>query len=192
MMRLLTAFVFLIAIVLPILAVATDFEIKGTVLGVSEEYACGTLPIAKHQEVLDAVGDTGVVFPASMCEVPFTTVAGIKPTSAARLLFWKGRLIRMLLDFDNLDAKAFASLRMTLIGAYGKPTTKNVTPIFRVDIWRSGTQTLQLERTVEFPTNASVSLTDETGFAAYERVGAVANKAVDEIVKKQRLNDLRH
>lgn len=190
MNRVLSALLLFAAHLLSSTAIAADFQFKGRALGSDEEHACGQSTITKHQETLDATGVTGIEFPASGCGVTLDTVAGIKPSGPARLLFWKGRLIRMIVEFERLELEDSAALRVAFIDLYGKPSTKRSSP-FRTDIWRSGTHTLQLEWANGFPTSVGAYLTDVNGWADYQRVQARATKAIDEIAKKRRSDDLR-
>ncbi|ROZ77025.1 hypothetical protein [Ramlibacter sp. WS9] len=68
---------------------AADFQIKSRSLGQSPVAACDGAPIRKLKDPLDAMGLRDVAFPASACDVNLPTVAGLKPTGPAKLLFWK-------------------------------------------------------------------------------------------------------
>lgn len=191
MNRIITSLLVFAAALFSSMAVAVDFQLKGRTLSSDENSACGSATVTRDQEILNATGVNNIDFPSTGCQLIFDTVAGLKPSGPARLLFWKGRLIRMIVEFERLDLKDAAALRVAFMDLYGKPSTKRDPP-FRTDTWRAGAQTLQLEWTDGFPTNVGAYLTDLNGWADYQKVGARANKAIKELDKKERSNDLRN
>jgi hypothetical protein len=191
MNHLLKPLLFLSVFALSSTAFAADFQLKGLTLGLEEKATCGQSTITSLQDSLNETGVTGIEFPATGCELIFDTVAGIKPAGPARLFFWKGRLVRFLVDFESLPLSEAASLRATFMDMYGKPSTKRSAP-FRTDTWRTSKQSLELEWTDRIPADVGAYMTDTVGWAEYQGVAAKAVKALDVIKKKRQSNDLRN
>jgi hypothetical protein len=168
---------------------AAEFQVKGLKLGLTEEQACGSSPVVRHQETLEATGVTGLDFPATGCQLNFDSVAGIRPSGPARLLFWKGRLIRVIVEFERLELSDAAALRVAFMDLHGKPASRR-SPPFRTDIWRTGKQKLELEWSEGLPTNVGVYMTDELAWAEYQRVQQRASNAVEALEKKRRSEDV--
>lgn len=172
-------------------ATAADFQIKGRTLGMSESSACGEAPLENRQTTLDAIGIKGIDFPATVCELALDTVAGIKPAGPARLLFWKGRLTRFIVELEHVDLESAAALRTTFINSFGRPSTKHSAP-FRTDTWASGKQVLELEWTSRIPADVGAYLTESTGWAEYRKAEARARRAIEALDKKSRSDDLHN
>lgn len=191
MRQLFKAAALLIASVFSYQATAADFQIKGRTLGMNESSACGEAPLNNRQTTLDATGVRGIDFPATGCELALDTVAGLKPSGPARLLFWKGRLIRLIVEFERVDLENAAALRTTFSNSFGLPSTKHSAP-FRTDTWLSGKQVLELEWTGRIPADVGAYLTESTGWAEYQKAEARARSAIEALDKKKRSNDLRN
>lgn len=160
---------------------AADFQIKGRKLGDRQETACSGSPIVNHQQLVDATGASGLEFPAANCDVLIDTLAHLTPSAPAILLFWKGALVRMIVNFERLELADAAALRSTFTQMHGKPVTKR-NPPFSADYWHAKKQTLMIEWTSGLPTSAGVFLTDDKGWAEYER----SRDRVDKAMKQQR------
>lgn len=185
-----TLLLLLVLLILPSQVFAADFQLKGRTLGSDEQSACGNAAVSRHQETLVAAGVIDIEFPVSDCELKFDTVAGIAPSEPARLLFWKGRLIRMIVKFKELELEDFAALHGAFKDLYSQPSTKS-NPPFRTATWRSGMHALELERTEDFPTNVGAYLTDITGWNEYQRALTKANKEIKELDRRRRSNDVK-
>jgi hypothetical protein len=155
-------------------ASSAEFQLKGQTLGADEK-----------------TGVTDVNFPATGCELAFDTVAGIRLSEPAKLLFWKGRLIRLLVRFESVELNDAAALRAAFMDLYGKPSTRRSAP-FRTDTWRSERHSLELEWTDGTPANVGAYLTDSVNWAEYQKVEVLATKAIQALEKKRRSNDLRN
>ncbi|WP_240097347.1 hypothetical protein [Thermomonas flagellata] len=186
-----TAAAFLIAALLLSPAAATDFQIKGRTLGMNESSACGDAPLTNLQLALEATGVKGIEFPATGCELALDSVAGLTPAGPARLLFWKGKLIRLIVEFEHVDLEEAAALRTAFISSFGRPVTKRSDP-FRTDTWRSRKQVLELEWTDRIPADVSAYLTDSTGWLEYQKAEARARSAIKALDSKKRSDDLRN
>lgn len=182
--------VFAFALLCATYAFAADFQIKGWELGASETEACRGAQVENHQHLLNATGVTGIDFPAAGCEVALESLAGLKPSSPAGLLFWKGRLIRLIVKFDRLKLSDAADLRTAFTDLYGKSVLKRSGP-FRTDTWRSGNQRLELEWTMGMA-SVGVFLTDDPGWAEYERSYDRSSKALEAREQKRRSLDIRN
>jgi hypothetical protein len=172
-------------------ASSAEFQLKGQTLGADEKTACGLAPVTNRQDSLNATGVTDVNFPATGCELAFDTVAGIRLCEPAKLLFWKGHLIRLLVRFESVELNDAAALRAAFMDLYGKPSTRRSAP-FRTDTWRSERHSLELEWTDGTPANVGAYLTDSVNWAEYQKVEVLATKAIQALEKKRRSNDLRN
>ena len=184
----------LIVLALTALAVAASaaplqFALKGRVLGATELEACGQAVVTEYQPLLDAAGSSDVLFPASSCDVEFGTVARVAVDGPARLLFWRGRLIRVIVHFGRLDPQDVASLRGALVGLYQSPSTKRQSP-FITDVWRAGSRRLELERTQSSPTNTDLFLTESTDWSEYDRASERATAAMAAVDRRRRREDV--
>jgi hypothetical protein len=171
-------------------AYAGDFQIKGRSLGLPEDAACQGSEIESHQKLLEAAGLTGYEFPATACRPKVDSVAGVAPSGPARLLFWRGKLIRVIVEFDGLNTSEAGAFSDAFKDLYGKPAMKR-NPPFTTHTWRSGHQTLQLEWTVGVPLSVGVYLTDDAGWKEYERSRDKADKAVNTLSRQRRSADVR-
>lgn len=170
-------------------SVAAELQIKGLTLGLTEAQACRSSPVVRHQELLEAAGVTGFDFPATGCQLHFDSLAGIQPSGPARLLFWKGRLIRVIVEFEHLELAEAAALRVAFMDLHGKPVSRRSAP-FRTDTWRTGKQKLELEWSDGLPTSVGVYMTDESAWAEYQRIQQRASNAVEALEKKRRSDDV--
>ena len=167
-----------------------EFQVKGRTLGMDEHMACGAAPIESHQTTLDATGLKGFSYPATSCKVFLDTVAGIKPTGPALLLFWKGKLIRLIVRFEEINLIDSATLRTAFINSFGKPKTKRSS--FRTDTWTLGKHKLELEWDDSDSEEVGAYMTDTGGWQEYDAATNAAKAAIKALDEKSRANDLKN
>ncbi|NMF98418.1 hypothetical protein GPA27_13585 [Aromatoleum toluolicum] len=170
-------------------SLAAEFQIKGHRLGEDESSACQDGKVVRLQELLTTIGVGGFDFPATSCDVRFDSVAGLKPSEPAKLLFWNGALIRIVIRFDGLDWSDAAGFRTAFTDLYGKRPSLKRSPPFMTESWRNGGQSLQLEWTTRLK-SVGVYLTDDRAWEEYERARRRADGAVEAAEKKRRSRDV--
>ncbi len=173
----------------PTLALAADFQVKGRKIGDSEKAACGSSVIKDSRGQLKTLGVPHVYYPVSTCEVVVESLAGVIPMSAARLLFWEGRLIRLVIEMPPLDLEEAFKFHKAWSDLHGKPSVKK-SYHFASNTWISGKTSLALHFAVGLPSQIDVFLTDEVGWGAFERARERAEKALDLMDKKKRNADI--
>jgi hypothetical protein len=168
------------------------FQIKSKRLGMDPATACEGNPIEDHQRLVNEGVAQNLQFPVSSCEVTVDTVAGYSPTEPMRLLFWKGRLIRLILKFELNEVEDVTSIRGAIGKAYGKPKSRNDKTPFFTELWQAGRQRLELEWMFKSsPMRLGLYVTDESAWSEYDRAKKAIEKAVNSQEQRQRLKDLR-
>lgn len=172
--------------------VAQDMPtIKGWTLGQSPETACRGEPATHMQDLIREAGIQDIETFATSCEVKVDSVSGVTVSEPARLLFWRGALIRVSIDFGWLDLEALAAVRGTLLETYGKPSTRRSNP-FITDSWHGKSMKIELERTDRLPSNVGLYLTDKKGWTEYERVTQRITERIEAQMRLARKNDLKN
>lgn len=174
-----------------IAASARSLQLKGLQLGVSTAEVCGTSEVRNHQTLLDAAGMPLHEFPAKSCQVSINSVGGVRPSLPASLLFWRGRLTAVSIQFEALELEDLAALRGSLSDNFGKPSQRT-TPPFVTDTWRQRGHTLELERTGQLPTNVGVFLREEKAWQEYQAAKERAERAIEASVRRGRSSDVRN
>lgn len=166
-------------------------ELKGRRVGQTPAEACQGASVRSQEQLLRDAGLPDVIFPGEACDVHIETVAGVPVPEYARLLFWRGKLIRMVVPFGSLDLAALAALRETLDDAYGPPSVRRSTP-FRTDTWNKGPARLELERTDGLPSEVDLYLTHIAGWSEYQKVRDQFSARLEVMKRAQRQRDLRN
>ena len=171
-------------------AAPQPFEIKGLTLGRREAEACGEAEVRSQQRLFEQAGGSGVELPATSCEIRVGSVAGVKVDGPARLLFWHGRLIRLVIEFGRLELDDFAALRSSLSELHGKPRAVRQAP-FNTDTWSASSSSMELERTDRFPTTTTLYLTEPKGWSEYLKSRKRASQVLETIERQRRREDVR-
>jgi len=166
-----------------------SFTIKGRSLGQSTEIACQGVAPSSQEALLRDAGVVDIQFPAESCQVYLDSVAGVSADEYARLLFWRGKLIRMVIPFGSLDLEPLAALRETLVNAYGRPAVKRSSP-FRTDVWRKGEERLELEQTDRLPSEVDLYLTQSVAWAEYLKARQQADLKIKQLQRSSRQRNL--
>ena len=166
-----------------------SFTIKGWALGQSPEIACKGEPTTSLQEIVRQAGIQDIEVPIASCSVKVDSVAGVDIAEPAKLLFLRGALIRVSMDFGWLELESLAAIRGTLLDTYGKPMTRRSNP-FKTDKWTKNSNYIELERT-DRPSNVGLYLTENHGWTEYQRIMKQVNERLEAQKKLSRRGDLK-
>jgi hypothetical protein len=167
---------------------SADFLLHGRELGSSEASACETSRIVRHQEVLAAAGITGIEFPSTECDVDVAALGGTGSIGKSRLSFWKGRMIRMVVLFQNVGHAQALAIRAALADPYGSPHPESSSG--SAGVWHSGSGKLQIRWVDAAETHLAVYLVDQDGWREYERAREHASRLA--ITATRRRHDDTH
>jgi hypothetical protein len=168
-----------------------SFELKGKSLGMDIEEACADSPRGSMQKLAIDAGVKDIAFPAEDCNVSMTSIAGIQLSKPVNLLFWKGKLVRIMVNFQINSFSEYGDINVTLNDAYGAPSQHRSKWEFRTAIWKKPNQTLEFQRSTGFPTNAGIYMTSLKEWNEYEATYKKITTALERIQRQSRLNDLK-
>jgi hypothetical protein len=181
------------AVLLPCLALAqpSGFAIKGKTLGIDQTEACESAATDDFPKSKEIAAANNIVFLGTACDVPVNSLAGIAQVPPLGLVFWNGKLIRVVARIETMDMHRAASVRSSLMDAYGKPTTRRNKP-FVTDTWRAKGQTLQLEMNWDESDSAAagIYLTNIAGWAEFIKAIDRIERVKSDADRRRRQADL--